>query len=58
MAIAENEQKRTAYFVNPDELKIFGYRCYVTFSAPDDLIILLHDSLNEHRGRITQHDLR
>jgi hypothetical protein len=36
--------------VPSDELEIFGYRCYVSFSAPDDLIVLLHDRLNEHKA--------
>lgn len=30
-----------------DELKINGYRCYVTFSGENELICLLHDSLND-----------
>ena len=49
MAGDEAKDKKL-YFVDLNELKINGYRCYVTFSADNELICLLHDALND-RGQ-------
>jgi len=51
LGISDNHSnQKKVYQVPHDELEIFGYRCYVSFSAPDDLIVLLHDQLNEHKS--------
>lgn len=54
VGITDSEgQNKKLYFVEMDELRIKGYRCYVTFSAESELIVLLHDGLNDHKkGRI------
>jgi hypothetical protein len=36
-----------------DEMKINGYRCYVTFSNENEIICLLHDSLNDKEKKST-----
>ncbi|CAD8172419.1 unnamed protein product [Paramecium octaurelia] len=43
--------KKKLYFVQLDELKINGYRCYVTFSNENEIICLLHDSLNDKQKK-------
>jgi len=42
--------RKVIYDVLENELKIFEYRCYVTLSGPDELVVLLHDKQIIPRG--------
>lgn len=47
VAMSDQEGGKKMYFVQLDELRINGYRCYVTFSGENELICLLHDKYND-----------
>jgi hypothetical protein len=55
--VRENgKEKKVMYDVPLDQLKIFEYRCYVSFSAKDELIVLLHDEQYHAHANRSHHD--
>lgn len=47
----DEKVKKVFYDVQPDQLKVFEYRCFATYSGRDELIVLLHHDQTMRRKR-------